>query len=71
MKPDWKDAPDWARYLAQDKSGAWNWYQDIPLVDDEESEWLTSTATRVKIAPVKFLDWRETLEQRPTDSGGE
>jgi hypothetical protein len=29
-KPSWNDAPKWAKYLAMDKSGMWNWYENIP-----------------------------------------
>ena len=28
MKPYWKDAPLWARWLAQDYSGIWYWYAE-------------------------------------------
>ena len=29
-KPSWSDAPKWAKYLAMDKSGMWNWYENTP-----------------------------------------
>ena len=29
-KPSWSDAPKWAKYLAMDMSGMWNWYENIP-----------------------------------------
>lgn len=29
-KPDWKDAPEWAEWLAQDADGAWWWFQNEP-----------------------------------------
>lgn len=25
-KPDWKDAPEWANWLAQDESGFWGFF---------------------------------------------
>ena len=25
MKPDWKDAPEWANYLVLDEDGEWYW----------------------------------------------
>jgi len=33
MKPNWKDAPEWARYLAQNKNGTWCWYENEPYRD--------------------------------------
>lgn len=30
-KPDWKDAPEWANWLAQDADGEWNWFQFEPV----------------------------------------
>ena len=32
MKPDWKDAPDWANWLAIDTCGYWTWFEKRPLV---------------------------------------
>jgi len=26
MKPDWKDAPEWANYLAKDENSEWWWF---------------------------------------------
>lgn len=35
MKPDWKDAPEWANYLAMDKDGEWYWFSSEPkLIED-------------------------------------
>ncbi len=31
MKPDWKDAPEWARWLCCGKSGVWWWYEREPI----------------------------------------
>lgn len=35
MKPDWKDAPDWANYLAQDDNGSWSWFEHEPEWQDD------------------------------------
>ncbi len=35
MKPDWKDAPDWAQWVARDESGRWYWYQDEPVKEHD------------------------------------
>jgi len=34
-KPDWKDAPEWAQYLAMDEGGQWYWYEDEPTLYGE------------------------------------
>jgi len=61
-KPDWKDAPEWARYLAQDKCSEWWWYEDKPNFFGSNETW----GTFGKVKPVKTNDnWRETLERRP------
>lgn len=33
MKPYWKDAPEWAQWLASDFDGQWYWYQNQPSLD--------------------------------------
>jgi len=30
MKPSWKDAPEWANWLAMDDDGEWVWFYDKP-----------------------------------------
>ena len=30
QKPDWKNAPEWANWLAQDEDGPWYWFQSKP-----------------------------------------
>lgn len=61
MKPDWKDAPEWAQWLAQDEGGDWYWYGSEPYPTDS-GYWL---ASRVESAAQLHGDWRETREQRP------
>ena len=36
MKPDWKDAPKWAKYIAMDSDGWWTWFSVLPVWDGEE-----------------------------------
>jgi hypothetical protein len=31
MKPDWKDAPYWAKFLAQNTDGRWFWHECAPF----------------------------------------
>ena len=62
-KPDWRDAPSWANYLAQDRDGRWFWYESKPEIamdykwDSDEDH----TVAYLSENP----DWEETLESRP------
>ena len=29
-QPDWSQAPEWAKWLAQDKDGVWSWFSTKP-----------------------------------------
>jgi hypothetical protein len=64
MKPDWKDSPSWARYLAQDYAGTWYWYDNYPIA--RTSEWLSKGKCCRAIAPNP--NWRKTLEERPVEA---
>lgn len=59
-KPDWKDAPEWANWLAMDSDGEWYWFQRRPhadlyawIADDGEVEFASSS-----------IGWRKRLEER-------
>lgn len=75
MKPDWKDAPKWAQWLAMDGDGWWNWFEDQPLWEPAPwSEWVHSEDGHVRhlIAgdspDESGIDWDfaySTLEPRP------
>lgn len=64
MKLDWKDAPGWALWLAQDEDGDWYWYENEP--DRSSSGW---TVRRVggacSKAPIEVSGWKNHLEARP------
>lgn len=65
-KPDWKDAPEWANWLAQDKCGEWFWYEYKP--DLRGSTWSAySTAGKLIRAeiPTDVPTFIDTLERRP------
>ena len=61
-KPSWKDAPEWAEWLAQDEDGEWKWLAGLPgkYVDC----W---TAVKIKghCKGLALGDWWDTLEKRP------
>ena len=63
MKPNWKDAPDWANYLAMDRDERWGWYENSPKA--VANEWLHSTG-RYDIANINedTGGWDTTLEGR-------
>lgn len=33
MKPDWKDSPEWANWVAMDDDGEWYWHEKDPILD--------------------------------------
>lgn len=63
MKPDWKDAPEWANYLAQDNSGAWFWYEGEPYNDGKYCWWSSGRDVLAVTSP----HWLQTLEKRPSE----
>lgn len=62
MKPDWKDAPVQANFIAQDGDGSWWWFADKPIWDDEYQRWETEGEIweALDLVPAE-----ETLEPRP------
>jgi ATP-dependent phosphoenolpyruvate carboxykinase len=65
MKPDWKNAPEWANWLAMDRNGEWYWYESKPVALGVY--WLSMHSTeklRYISSSVISVDWKETLEPR-------
>lgn len=62
MKPDWKDAPEWAQWLAMDKNGDWYWYENKPIL--RNVTWKIDGG-HVKEAIPCISMWDKSLEQRP------
>lgn len=62
-KPDWKDAPEWAQFLAMDKDGEWWWYERGPEWLPFEGLWDSGGASCV--ADVSEVDAVDSLEPRP------
>ena len=58
-KPDWKDAPEWANWLAIDEYDEWYWYEFKPQFED--GEWLTDGRIEFAFQPACTLH----LEERP------
>lgn len=59
MKPDWKDAPRWAKWLAQDCNGQWCWYEFAPATG--MGYWLPFG----RFKRIVIDEWDKTLEPRP------
>ena len=60
MKPDWKDAPDWANWLAMDDYGTWYWHEEKPFW--RYTEWVSDGAMMAASRPESG---GATLEARP------
>ena len=70
-KPDWKDAPEFAKWLAMDENGDWAWYEDKPWADEETESWVWPCPISGDWMLAGFCEsttesWRETLEARPS-----
>ena len=61
MKPDWKDAPSWANWLAMDFRCVWYWHECEPFLEDYEWD----SAKRVQRASVTPPIWTRSKERRP------
>jgi len=68
-KPSWEDAPERARWLAQDEDGMWWWYAEKPqLHDDQYGGYWDSvglTWTEKICRGSHNPNWQNTLEHRP------
>lgn len=69
-KPEWKDSPEWANYLVQDREGVWVWFANEP----EPFNYGANGYWRVGDDGGRFLihnklvenpSWEETMESRP------
>jgi hypothetical protein len=75
MKPDWKNAPLWADWLAMDGDGIWVWFQDKPEWEAAFHEWQLSADAdddsayeEASTPDCDGIDWDfayDTLEERP------
>lgn len=68
MKPDWKDAPEWAQWLAMDLGGPWVWFEFQPEYEGPHGEWSISgqpVGAKWEVAGPPRLDPACTLEHRP------
>ena len=61
MKPDWKDAPSWSKYIAMNADNTCTFFQSKPISVDYN---LNSYNVMVNYV-IDIINWEETLEERP------
>lgn len=69
-KPEWKDAPEEAKFLAQDSDGDWYWWTGKPEAIQELGYWMPGehggAIPAVILPEMEVHDgWKETMESRP------
>lgn len=65
--PSWDDAPNWANWLAQDKSGKWYWFSVRPYARSDALDY-RETEARYKLAAssgIENEEWLSALFARP------
>ena len=68
-KPSWKDAPEWAEWLAQHSTGFWCWGNGAAKTASNDV-WYSPALGKTEwsgMAGEVLGDWRDTLERRPAD----
>tara|TARA_Y100000310_G_scaffold90161_1_gene87441 strand:- start:482 stop:790 length:309 start_codon:yes stop_codon:yes gene_type:complete len=63
MKPDWIDAPEWARWRAMDSSGAWYWFKNEPK-ELNQFGWVEKDCKEANLP-----GWKDSAEARPIMPG--
>lgn len=71
MKPDWKEAPKWARWLTRRENGAWHWHEFPPFISRRgtlsaftEGD-ASMDAGRVELASIEASLFPIIVEERP------
>ena len=62
-KPDWKDAPPWADWLAMDSDKQWYWHAYEPQLDKSVEMWHSRGRAEVIRYDTSYYAI-DTLEQR-------
>lgn len=65
MKPDWKDAPEWAQWVAMDADGDWWWYENKPEFDGESDRWVLPENDFGRSIQCEKKESEDSLERRP------
>jgi len=61
--PSWDMAPDWAKYLTQNKDGKWTFWQYEPYRSSEVDAWLGGGENQEAYPEIK--GWKKTRQKRP------
>lgn len=64
MKPNWKDAPEWANWLAMDDDGEWWWFELEPHIKNGRW-WAALSGKDERCALNNNAKWKDSLEKRP------
>lgn len=64
----WKKHP-LARYIAQDRSGRWYWYEGCPVPLESDGIWFAQGGKTGRVTNLlpRFFDWHKSLLERPMD----
>lgn len=65
MKPDWKDAPEWANWIAADVDGEWYWYESRPSLSNTSGWWRCEYGDSEFAGEFPCPNYRKSLEKRP------
>ena len=61
LKPNWDNAPEWAKYWAVDENGCCWWYENEPKAF--RVAWVEKTRREIAYGSCKA--WETTLQERP------
>ena len=66
---NWKKHPQ-ARYIAQDVSGRWYWYESRPVSLEGNRIWFAHEGKTGRVTSLlpRFFDWQKSLLERPSDA---
>jgi len=62
--PDWKDAPEWANYVAMDYDRRWYWYENDPTPNIDFWVWNENVGRKENYFQA-FPFWGDSLQSRP------
>ncbi len=65
MRPHWKDAPQWAQWLAQDADGEWFWWESMPILVVGAQKWTAGGRKKWARTTPNYNPFGLTLEKRP------
>lgn len=59
-RPNWKDAPEWANFVAMDDNKDWYWFEFTPIWDSTRGQWMPSSGRWYGV-----YSGQDSLEKRP------